>query len=51
MRIHRDTASKYLNGLEKMGIMKSLKIGRSKFFVHEELFDRLREGIKFGTSS
>jgi len=43
--VHRDTASKYLNELEKIGILKSIKIGRSKYFVHIELFDILRKGI------
>jgi len=43
--VHRDTASKYLNELEKIGLMRNIKLGRSKFFVHTELFDRLRKGI------
>jgi Fic family protein len=43
--VHRDTASKYLNELEKLGIVKNIKIGRSKFFVHKELFDVLKKGI------
>jgi Fic family protein len=43
--VHRDTASKYLNELEKLGIMQNIKIGRSKFFVHKELFDVLKKGI------
>ena len=43
--VHRDTASKYLNELEKIGLLRNIKLGRSKFFVHVELFDRLRKGI------
>ena len=43
--IARQTASIYLNELEKVGILQSIKIGRSKFFINEELFDMLRKGI------
>jgi len=43
--VHRDTASKYLNELEKIDLMRNIKFGRSKYFVHIELFDRLRKGI------
>jgi len=43
--IARQTASIYLNELEKVGILKSIKIGRSKFFINEELFDMLKKGI------
>jgi len=49
--VTRQTASKYLNELAKMGLVQNIQIKNSKFFVHLELFDRLREGIKFGTSS
>ena len=43
--IARQTASIYLNELEKIGVLKSIKIGRSKFFINEELFDMLKKGI------
>lgn len=43
--LHRDTASKYLNELEKLGILESTKIGRNKYFIHKELFSILKEGI------
>ncbi len=40
--LHRDTASKYLRELEEIEILKSIKIGRSKFFINLELFDILK---------
>jgi len=43
--ITRKTASKYLNGLEKIGILKNIQIKNSKFFVNKELFDMLKKGI------
>ena len=43
--LHRDTASKYLNELEKINILQSIKIGRSKYFVNIKLFDILKKGI------
>lgn len=45
LRLHRDTGSKYLNELEKIGILKPIKIGRSKYFINLELFDMLKKGI------
>ena len=45
LNLHRETASKYLKELEKLGILKSIKIGRNKYFVNINLFNRLREGI------
>jgi len=45
MGLHRHTASTYLNELEKIHILKLIKIGRSKYFVNLELFDMLKKGI------
>ncbi|MFT5835761.1 MAG: Fic family protein [Sulfurimonas sp.] len=45
LNLHRDTASKYLRELENIGILKSIKIGRSKFFININLFNMLKEGI------
>jgi len=45
MGLHRDTASKYLRELEKYSILKSIKLGRSKYFVNKQLFDILKKGI------
>jgi Fic family protein len=41
LNLHRDTASKYLKELEIIGILKSVKIGRNKYFINLELFDML----------
>jgi len=41
----RQTASIYLKELEEMGILESVKIGRSKFFINKELFELLKKGI------
>jgi len=43
--LHRDTASKYLRELERIDILESIKIGRSKFFVNKQLFHILKKGI------
>ena len=43
--LHRQTASSYLKELEKLGILHSIKLGRSKYFVNIELFDMLKKGI------
>jgi Fic family protein len=45
MRLHRETASIHLRELEKLGILKSIKIGRSKFFINTKLFNVLKKGI------
>jgi len=44
LNLHRDTASKYLKELETIGILKPIKIGRSKYFINLELFDMLKKG-------
>lgn len=41
----RQTASKYLNELEKIGILKNIQIKNSKYFINIELFDMLKKGI------
>ena len=43
--LHRETASKHLNAISKLGILKPLKLGRTKFFVNVELFDLLKKGM------
>lgn len=45
LSLHRDTASKYLKELENIGILKPIKIGRSKYFINLELFDMLKKEI------
>jgi len=44
LNITRKTASNYLSKLEDIGILKSIKYGRVKFFVNKELFDLLKHG-------
>jgi len=43
--VTRKTASLYLNQLEELGIMNSLKLGRSKFFVNKKLFELLQKSV------
>ena len=45
LNITRQTASKYLQELENIGLLESIKIKNSKFYVNVKLFDRLRKGI------
>ena len=45
LNLHRDTASKYLKELEKIEVLSSIKIGRSKFFINVKLFNMLKKGI------
>lgn len=45
LNLHRETASKYLKEIESIGILKSVKIGRGKYFINLELFDRLKKGL------
>jgi Fic family protein len=42
MNLHRDTASKYLKELEKIGVLESVKIGRNKFYINVRLYDLLK---------
>ena len=43
--ITRQTASTYLKELEEVGVMESIKLGRSKYFINVELFNMLRKGV------
>ena len=43
--LHRETASKHLQAIEKIGILKSVKIKNSKFFVNVKLFELLQKGM------
>jgi len=47
MNLHRDTASKYLKELEKIGIFESVKIGRNKFYINVRLYDLLKNTENF----
>ncbi len=44
LELHRETASKYLKELEKIGVLKSTKIGRNKYFINVKLFELLKRG-------
>ena len=43
LNLHRETASKYLKAIEDMGILKSIKLGRNKYFIHMELLTILKK--------
>ncbi len=45
MKLHRHTASKYLKEIEKIGILKEVKIGRNRYFINIELFEYLKKAI------
>lgn len=45
LNLTRQTASKYLKELENIGILKSIKIGRSNYFINIELFEYLRKAV------
>jgi len=43
--LHRQTASKYLKEIEKIGLLQEVKIGRNRYFVNLELFDLLKKAM------
>ncbi len=43
--LHRETAGKYLKAIEKTGILNSVKLGRTVFYVNVELFKLLQKGM------
>ncbi len=45
MKLHRHTASKYLKEIEKIGILKEVKVGRNRYFINIELFEYLKKAI------
>jgi len=45
LSIARQTASIYLKEIEFLGILQSIKIGKSKYFINTSLFNMLRKGI------
>ena len=45
LKLHRHTSSKYLKELEKIGILKEVKVGRNRYFVNIELFEYLKKAI------
>jgi Fic family protein len=45
LNLTRQTSSKYLKEIEKIGILKEVKIGRSRYFINIELFEYLKKAI------
>ena len=45
LELHRDTASKHLKAMEKIGILNSVQIKNSKFYVNVKLFELLQKGF------
>ena len=43
LKVSRITASKYLNGLEKIGVLQSKKIWKETIFINVELFELLKK--------
>jgi len=43
LKLHRETASKYLKEMEKIGIFQVTQIGRTKFYINIKLFDLLKK--------
>jgi Fic family protein len=43
LKVSRLTASKYLNGLEKIGILRSKKVWKEIIYINIELFDLLKK--------
>lgn len=43
LKVHRNTASSYLNTLTKAGILTKIKIGKSNYYLNKPLFDVLRD--------
>jgi Fic family protein len=41
--VKKKTAGVYLSRLEKIGLMKSVKVGKEKLFIHQRLFDILKK--------
>ncbi|MBN2695888.1 Fic family protein [bacterium] len=44
LKITRKTASKYLKEIESIGVLETLKLGKTKFFVNTKLFNILKYG-------
>ncbi len=43
LEVTRKTATSYLRAIEKIGILKSVKIGRDVYFINTQLFDLLQK--------
>ncbi len=47
LKVHRNTARKYLEELVRIGILIKYQFGKENFYIHKDLFDLLANGIKF----
>lgn len=45
LEMTRKTASSYLNQLEEIGVLETIKMGREVYFVNVELFKLLQKSI------
>ena len=45
LELHRETAGKHLKDIEKIGILKAVKLGRNVFYVNVKLFELLQKGM------
>ena len=45
LKLTRQTSSKYLKELEKIGVLKEVKVGRNRYFINIELFEYLKKAI------
>ena len=45
LELHRDTASKHLKAMEKIGILNSVQIKNTRFYVNVKLFELLQKGF------
>lgn len=43
--LHRETASKHLNAIAKLGILSLVKVKNNKYFVNTRLFELLQKGV------
>ncbi len=45
LSITRQTASKHLQEIEKLGVLRNIKVKNSNFYINIELLEKLRKGI------
>ena len=45
LQLTRQTSSKYLKEIERVGILREVKIGRNRYFVNIELFELLKKAV------
>jgi Fic family protein len=45
LKLHRQTASKYLKEIEKLGVLKEIKKGRGSYYINIELYEYLKKAM------